>query len=92
MRRYREITNDAEVPLILSGCECGGWDITRSFRKEPSGLTELAACLCGLRRGRRRPGGGWSMVIDDATHAPLSVSGAPEGTIPKMTDEMPQEL
>jgi hypothetical protein len=80
MRRYREVNSDAEMRLILSGCECGGYDIieTCSTDRQQPAWQKYAACKCGSIRGRCRPSGGWSMVIDDGTHAPLSVTAMPD--------------
>jgi hypothetical protein len=79
MKQYREISTDAELELVLAGCDCDGFDIVKSFRKATRYSVEHGACLCGLRRGRRKPQGGWSIVIDESTHAPISCTGVPEG-------------
>lgn len=79
MRKFREISSLAELELVLAGCDCDGFDIVQSFRKNPPSTVEYAACLCGLRRAKRPPQGPWSVVIDESTHAPISVTGCPEG-------------
>ena len=68
MRSYRAIRTDAELELALAGCECGGFDVVKSWRKSPPSSVEYGSCLCGLRRGKRKPQGGWSVVVDDAVH------------------------
>lgn len=77
MRQYREVTLDNEVKLILAGCDCDGYDIVTHLQKSTKVSTESCACFCGLRRGRRKPSGGWSMVIDESAHAPISVTAQP---------------
>jgi hypothetical protein len=77
MKKYREISLDTELELCLSACDCDGYDIVHTFRKEQRLSCEYAACVCGARRGRRKPQGGWSVVIDDAIRASIKKSFDP---------------
>jgi len=76
MKTYREISTDAELVLVLASCDCDGYDIVRTFRKEERLSCEYAACVCGAHRARRKPQGGWSVVIDDVVRARLKPPAA----------------
>jgi hypothetical protein len=77
-RKYREVNTDAECNLVLAGCDCEGYDVVETCRKDPPYWSKFAACSCGRRRARKKTQGGWSVVIDDAVYAKMSVIGRPD--------------